>query len=176
VAKPVLYIFVGYPGSGKTTVAKIIAEMSSAEHLWADHERHKMFNQPTHAVSESRRLYAHLNQVTDRLLSQGLSVIFDTNFNYYSDRQHLRQIAKKRQAKTILIWLTTPLAIARARATEHSHNKETRIWGNMPPEVFDRMSSQLELPKRYEAAIQIDGTNINRENLKQQLAHLLKTD
>ena len=76
MAKPKLYLFVGYPGAGKTTVAKIIEEASAAEHIWADHERRKLFMTPTHSHEESKALYEQLNEQTANLLKAGTSVLF----------------------------------------------------------------------------------------------------
>ena len=77
MTKPQLYLLVGYPGAGKTTVARIIAETTDAVHLWADRERLKMFGTPRHSAAENTRLYAYLNKLTEQLLGEGKSVIFD---------------------------------------------------------------------------------------------------
>ncbi|HET8992035.1 MAG TPA: AAA family ATPase, partial [Candidatus Saccharimonadales bacterium] len=72
---PKLYLFIGYPGAGKTAVAKIIADHSNAYHLWADVERHKLFPHPTHSTEESNELYDKLNTATEYMLGHGKSVI-----------------------------------------------------------------------------------------------------
>ena len=59
--KPTLYLLIGYPGAGKTTVAGIISEQKGAVHLMADAERHKRFPNPTHSAEESLQLYDELN-------------------------------------------------------------------------------------------------------------------
>jgi len=164
-----LFLMVGYPGSGKTTVARVIQEQTGAVHIWADHERHTMFLKPTHSRQESDKLYAHLNEVTDRLLGEGKSVIFDTNFNYYKDRQLLREIAAKHNAQTMIIWMTTPRELCRTRATEQSHDQETRVWGNMPPEDFERIASHLQPPHDDEHPVKIDGTHITAEIVAEAL-------
>ena len=169
MSKPVLYLFVGYPGAGKTTIARIIAQATDAVHLWADDERHTMFKNPTHTKEESQTLYAHLNQITEDLLAEGKSVVFDTNFNYLADREHLRKIAIRHGAAVKTIWVTTPVDFARKRATEQSDDQETRIWGNMSAEAFDRMSNRLQPPSDYEHAIEIDGTDIDEQAVKAQL-------
>jgi len=169
MSKPKLYMFVGYPGAGKTTVAKLINELTGATHLWADFERHVMFENPTHSQQESRILYDHLNTVAKELLTQGKSVIFDTNFNYLKDRDHMRQIAAQAGADAVVIWVTTPEALSRRRATEESDNKETRMWGNMAHEAFDRMRGQLQPPTPEENAVQIDGTKLDPHDVKQKL-------
>src|ERR1700744_5282186 len=102
--KQTLYLMIGYPGAGKTTVARWIAERTGAVHLWADVERNKLFSNPSHSEAESSELYKQLNERVGKLLAEGKSVIFDTNFNYYSDRQLLREIAGRHHAKVLVIW------------------------------------------------------------------------
>src|SRR5262245_17404215 len=108
MAGPVLYLLVGYPGAGKTTAARVIHDRSGPGHLWADHERLKLFGKPTHSPEETKQLYEQLNEATEYLLAQDKSVIFDTNFNFFRDRQHLREIAARHHARAIVIWITTP--------------------------------------------------------------------
>ncbi len=160
-----LYLTVGYPGSGKTTVSKIIHELTGAVHLWADHERNKRFTQPTHSHKENIELYNVLNQKTQELLHEGTSVIFDTNFNFYKDRKKLRRIASSEGARTITIWITTPKELARQRAVEQSDGQATRIWGNMPPEHFDRIANNLELPENEDNLVRLDGTHITQKDV-----------
>lgn len=165
MAKPVLYLMVGYPGAGKTTVSRLIAAQTGAVHLWADHERHEMFGQPTHSHQESLKLYDELNRRADRLLAEGHSVIFDTNFNFYKDRQHLRDIAAKHGGRTCVVWLTTPKDIAKRRAVEESHGQHTRLYGNMPAADFDRLADHLQPPREDEKVIKIDGTKLDEAGL-----------
>ena len=73
----------GYPGAGKTTAAKVIHSLTGATHLWADHERRKLFATPNYSHAENIELYDKLNKTAAELLQQGKSVIFDTNFNFF---------------------------------------------------------------------------------------------
>ena len=129
MTRPCLYLFVGYPGAGKTTVAKLVAEATGAVHIWADLERRAMFDEPTHSVGESQQLYAHLNKVAGELLAEGKSVVFDTNFNFYKDRQRLRDIATANAAGTKVIWITTPKELAKkARRRRLPWQANTPVW------------------------------------------------
>lgn len=163
---PTLYLFVGYPGAGKTTTAKIIAELTGAEHLWTDKERRNMFG-AAYRPEHSDELYQHLNKHTEQTLKSGGSVVFDTNFNHYKDREHLRRIATSAGAKTVLIWIKTPQELAYHRAVTETNGK--RLFVDMSHEDFERVASHLESPNDSERPIVLDGTKITPEYVKQQL-------
>jgi len=164
-----LYLMVGYPGSGKTTVARIIHELTGAVHLWADHERQQMFKNPQHSHEENIKLYDELNDRTEELLRAGKSVIFDTNFNFYKDREHLRRIAARNGVHAVVMWVTTPQNLARERATQHSDGVDTRVWGNMPANDFDRIARNLQPPKEDEHVIELNGVGITPDYIQQKL-------
>lgn len=170
--KQQLFLMLGFPGAGKTTVSKMIEEQTGAVHLWADHERRKRFGEPSHTHDENLQLYAELNDITDRLLAEGKSVIFDTNFNFYKDREHLREIAAKHGVQTVLIWVRTPKELARERATKDAHLQHTRVLGNMQVEHFERISDNLEPPREGEYVVEFDGTNVTPAQVANVLANL----
>jgi predicted kinase len=173
--RPTLYLMVGYPGSGKTTTSHIIHDLTGAEHIWADHERHDMFPNPTHDKDESHKLYKVLNQRADELLSKGRSVIFDTNFNFRRDRDHLRAIARRNGALTKLIWIRIAKEVALERTQSDHHATRNKYDDIMPVESFERMTSHLEPPEADEKPIELDGANITPGYVAQKLG-LLATD
>lgn len=158
--KPTLYLFVGYPGAGKTHVAKLIEDRTGAEHLWADCIRQERFPQPTHSRAESKQLYNELNQQTARLLASNNSVIFDTNFNFYDDRQLLRQIAVDNGAQAVLIWVNTPKAVAYKRAV-HGEASRNGYAVNITKADFERMAGNLQPPRDDEKAVIIDASQLD---------------
>lgn len=167
--KPMLYLMVGYPGAGKTTVAKIISHVTGAKHLWADHERVKRFEKPTYKHDENLKLYDALNKEVAKELEKGTSIVFDTNFSFKKDRDRLRAIAQEAGAESRVIWVQTPRPIARTRATEDAHEQPTRLLGNMPESEFDRMSNNLEPPEMLEHPIIIEGIDVDEQTVKARL-------
>ncbi len=164
-----LYLLVGYPGSGKTTVSKVLDELTDAEHIWADKERRDMFGTPTYTPAETRRLYAHLNDRAKQLLQAGTSVIFDTNFNFRGDREALRHVATSVGADTKLLWVVVDKAIAQARATSQAELQHTRVLGNMTIETFERITANLEPPTVDEFPITLDGTKITNRYVAEKI-------
>jgi predicted kinase len=168
-----LYLMVGYPGSGKTTASKVLHQLTGAEHLWADHERKQRYLEPTYTHQENLELYAELNDVADKMLGEGKSVIFDTNFNFYKDRQKLRRMAEKYGARTVVVWVVAPKELARDRATQDAHKQHTRVLGDMPVEQFERISRNLQPPRAdEEPLIKLDGTNITPGIIQKALERL----
>ncbi|MDL2362806.1 MAG: ATP-binding protein [Patescibacteria group bacterium] len=168
MGKPKLFLFIGAPGAGKTTIAQAVAELTGAKHLWADAERHKLFPRPTHSKEESTELYTKLNKTADYLLGEGRSVVFDTNFNFYIDRKKLRKIAAVNRADTVLIWLTTPLALSKRRAVSPPTTRNGYDT-HMSDTQFDDIVCKLEVPRNNEKFIKIDGTKLDHERIKQIL-------
>jgi predicted kinase len=162
---PILYLFVGYPGAGKTTVAQKIQELTGAEHIWADKERRSMFGK-AYDTTQSTQLYDHLNQVAETLLDQGKSVIYDTNFNFRRDRDYLKDLAAKHGGETKLIWLATPTALSKKRAVG------SRPYIDMTAEEFDMTAAKCEAPSSDEQPIKVDGTNISTETISKQICGL----
>ena len=167
--KPVLYLMVGYPGSGKTTTSEIIRSLTGATHIWADYERRAMFGEPTHSAEESRKLYDHLNKTTEILLSEGSDVIFDTNFNFQRDRDLLRSVADKYNVDTKLVWIQIDKTVAHERATSNGHAASNNYPKKMLTKDFKRLTGHLELPSSSEHPVLLDGTKISAEYVASKL-------
>lgn len=164
-----LYLFVGYPGSGKTTAANIICELTGAEHIWADRERQHMFGRPTHTYEESAKLYNELNRRTTQLLQEGRSVVFDTNFNYQKDRAYLRSLAAEAGASTVIIEMTTPEDIARQRALAGQHAEKNGMPEVMSQDTFERIVHHRQEYADGERPVYLDGQNVTAQSVKQAL-------
>lgn len=159
----------GYPGAGKTTVAKVINELTGAVHIWADKTRRDQFGKPSYTEQENKLLYAQLNKQTNKLLNSGQDVIFDTSFNYFVDRETLRKLAKDAGAKCSLIWVKVDEEIAKHRATKLAHLQPTRTVGDMKHDDFNRLKLNLEPPRESEKFIELDGTKITQQYIAEKL-------
>lgn len=170
--EPTLYMMLGFPGAGKTTVAEMIAKITGAVHLNSDQIRLHMFDgKPKFTLEEHNFLYNTLDYFTELILDSGKSVIYDANLNQYSYRKEKYDIAAKTDAQAQLIWVKTDEALARQRATlEADNNPAHRPFGNMNTAVFERLAAGLEEPRKNENAIIIDGAkDINIEKIKKAL-------
>ncbi len=170
--KPTLFLMLGYPGAGKTTVAKIVCDITGAEHLWADFERKLLFGEPSYSQEENDTIYDSLNERAKSLLGSGRSVMYDTAFNHYGDRKKLEEIATASGADTILLWVQAPKEVAKERAVERRDHQPTRVLNDSTPmhvDHFEYLSDKLEEPMPNEKFIKIDGTKVTKDYIKSKL-------
>lgn len=168
-----LYLMVGIPGAGKTSAAKLIADVTGATHIWADHERRLMWPSPTYTQKENDTLYVRLNTKAESLLRSSHNVVYDTAFNHFSDRQKLREIASRNHAKTVVIWVQAHKELAKDRAQNAKDHAHTRVLGDMTDEHFTSLSDKLEEPKTTEQTIILDGTKLTKSYVAEKLSEII---
>jgi len=97
-------------------------------------------------------------------LAAGKSVVYDTNFNFFADRQKMRDIATRNGAETVLLWITLPKQIAKQRAV-NSGRSRNGYEVSMTDEQFESIVAKLEPPSENEKYIKIDGLKLDRREV-----------
>lgn len=166
-SKPILLMFIGGPGAGKSHFSRAAAGELNAVRLNSDAMRLSIFG----SRQEQERIYATgdravlngyvfgaLNYVTEQLLASGIDVVYDANHNKRSDRTELEALAAKYGAKAILVWIKTPpeVALKRGQTREESHESRKFTEEKMR-EVMERMKANTDEPQDDELVIVIDG-------------------
>lgn len=161
-------MLMGLPGAGKTTAAQILSKLTGAEHLSSDALRAELFPNPSFSQKEHDQLYAILNNRAETLLNIGRDVIYDANLNRHRHRQEKYDLCKKTGARSVLLWVKTPLDIAKTRASDQSRQRQ---WpkNETPERMFDRIASIIEPPTVKESHTVIEGINIDSKYLRKLL-------
>lgn len=167
--QPTLYLMMGYPGAGKTTIAQMIAEQTGAVLLSSDLVRMELFPNPTFSQDEHDQLYATLDQKTEALLKAGQSVIYDANLNRYQHRKEKYEICAKVGAKPVLVWVRIAKDIAKERAV-HDSRSHLVPQDETPEDMFDRIAHIIEEPHQDEPTVQIVGQDVTPEIIKATLS------
>lgn len=171
--QPTLFLMLGYPGAGKTTTAEIVSELTGAVKLSSDQIRLHMFKHPKFTQDEHDAVYGTLDYLTELLLGRGVSVIYDANLNRFQHRLEKYEICERTGAKSVVLWLRTETELAKKRATELGHTDPARrVYGNLSPEVFDRLAREIEPPREDEQVIELDGTNLQKQTVAELLDRL----
>lgn len=165
---PTLYLMLGYPGAGKTTTAKVIRELTGAEHLSSDALRLELFPNPQFSQAEHDELYKILDTRTERLLREGKDVIYDANLNRQRHRQDKYDICQRTNAKSVLVWVQTSKGLAKQRA---STNDRLQLvpHGETLEQMFDRIAEIIEEPTADEPFVSIDGTQVTPDYVAKTL-------
>jgi predicted kinase len=156
--KKYVFITLGYLGSGKSYVSRWLAPYIGAVHLRADDLRLAMFgaDRPELYTAENKALVNSASQYAMRqILKSGQAhVVYDANHNSKGVRRNIAKEATEYGGIPVVIWIQTPLAIAKER-TETRKITEGHVL--FEPNLVEKMAKRLEEPDQYELVITIDG-------------------
>lgn len=146
--KPVLVCPYGFPGSGKSFVARNLAEHVQMAHVSADRIRSELFAKPRYDKQEDA-IVAHLmNYMAEEFLGAGLSVVYDANALSGGQRRRLRELAAKHKAAYLLVWLQIDIESAFVR-TQRRDRRTTDDKFAQPQtrESFNQKLATMQNPK-----------------------------
>jgi len=165
--KKLLFVFMGIPGSGKSTIAQIIKESIHpsvtlrSDWIFFQKLKDQMGN-------DYYKAYAYQEGLAKRYLSEGYSVIMDDNNRTVKNRNEVYKWAIANGATPILIKIDVDLEIAAGRVT--LKGKETKTKEEILEDLKEPQS-QIEKPTKEETKlvkiIKIDGNkSINEIKIK----------
>lgn len=103
--KPILLSLYGFPGSGKSYVARNLSNSLNIAHISADKIRAELFSQPRFDAQENAIVMHLMLYMAEEFLSAGVGVVFDTNAKRIGQRRKLKELAAKHNAEYMLVWL-----------------------------------------------------------------------
>ncbi len=116
--KPLLVFLYGFPGSGKTYLARQLCETIQSAHVQDDRIRTELFERPSFNKQENHVVNSLMAYMTSEFLSAGVSVVFDMNAMRAKQRVALRNLAIKSRVESVLIWLQIDTETAYGRASK----------------------------------------------------------
>jgi predicted kinase len=156
-ALPAMILSIGLPGSGKSTFARRLAPEIGAVVLESDALRSLLFEAPTFAPDESRRLFGALHAAARHLLETGHSVIIDATSLRASDRQPVYEIAAETGARLIQLSFSAPRHIIEQRLARRTEAPQAGDSSSAGLNVYHRLAETAEaLPRE---AWSIDTSN-----------------
>ena len=128
--RPALILMHGRSGSGKTTLSQVAFERLGAVRLRSDVERKRMHRlEPKtrtgsslaagiYDTESSRRTYAHLAELSARILEAGFPAIVDAAFLQREQRDRFRRVAERIGAPCLFVHCTASETTLRRRVAE----------------------------------------------------------
>lgn len=169
--KPTFIMLYGFPGAGKTFVARQLAEHFNAAHVQGDRIRFELFEEPRFDRQENE-IIRHLTEyMTHEFLSAGVSVVYDMSAARLSERRALREMARKAKVQPMLIWVQIDPESAFSRVNKRDRRKSDDKYAfPLDRSTFESQISHMQNPGPTEDYIVISG----KHNFQTQKSAILK--
>lgn len=164
---PLLIVFLGFPGSGKTYFSLQLAKKLHAVTLNSDALRVSMFgslekiDHIRHHGDRSRLyedVFGAMDYAARQALLAGHSVIYDAQQTKRENRRGIEKIAAETGAIPLLIWMKTSREVALQRGQEREARDDSQQYdAEKMAYLIDRFDKVNDLPEPDENVIEISG-------------------
>lgn len=147
-SKPLLILLYGFPGAGKTHFARQLAENMACAHVHGDRIRYELFEEPQYDKQENAIVTQLMQYMSEEFLSAGINVIYDMNAMRKGQRASLREMARKKGAKTVVVWFQMDADTAFERTQKRDKRKaDDKYAMNYTHEVYKRYIGHMQHPQ-----------------------------
>jgi predicted kinase len=145
-----LVILMGFPGTGKTHCARLLAARLGAAHVATDHLRSRLFIAPSYADEENRAVFSVAEALVDDLLRERHVVILDATNLIARYRAPMEGVANRQGLTPLHVLVVAEDADVRARLAARAVARGDGDHSDADLGVYERMRSQgFEPPDRF---------------------------
>lgn len=156
--KPMLILLYGFPGAGKTHFAHNLTEVMDCAHVYSDRIRHELFEEPRYDKQEDEIISQLMDYMAEEFLNAGISVIYDAPMSRKKDRHIMRESARKKHAKTLLVWFQIDPDTAYQRIRKRDRRKtEDKYSFDYTESEFRYIASKMQHPEPTEDYVVVSG-------------------
>ncbi|HSW78760.1 MAG TPA: ATP-binding protein [Candidatus Babeliales bacterium] len=148
LTKPTLVCLYGYPGSGKSYLARNLAAEVQLAHVSSDRIRSELFQSPRYDPQENAIVTHLMDYMSEEFLSSGVSAVYDSNALRVAQRRKLRELARKHKANYLLIWIQIDIDTAYMRTQDRDRRTADDKYAEpQTKHSFDRQTSGMQNPQ-----------------------------
>ena len=148
MSKPALICLYGFPGSGKSYVARNLASDLQVANVSSDRVRSELFQTPRYDAQENAIVTHLMDYMTEEFLSSGVGVVYDTNALRAAQRRKLRELARKHKAEYLLIWVQVDIDSAFSRTQDRDRRTmDDKYAEPQTKATFDRQLAGMQNPQ-----------------------------
>ena len=157
-SRPTMILLYGFPGSGKTFLARQLSDSLGAAHVHGDRIRSELFEQPRYDDRENEVVSHLMEYMAEEFLNAGISVIYDVNSLRLSQRRELRDLARKHKTEPLLIWIQIDIDSAFARVSKRDRRKaDDKFSAPMDRREFEQIAGRMQNPSPSEDYVVVSG-------------------
>ena len=180
--RPCLLLVTGLPGTGKSTLARTLAEQTDMQVIRSDVVRKKLagiegekpgpstFGEGIYTAEWNRRTYEECLRQAQQLLFQGKRVIVDANFRSEADRRMFLDAATQLGVRSGVLVCEANTEVVRERLRKRRGDASDADWS-----VYVRAAESWEEPSlETQSVVRVINTDGSREHAMSQAMEALR--
>ncbi len=136
-----LILVCGLPGTGKTTVAKKIADKTKSFVFNTDIVRKELFEKPKYTKKEKELIYNLLFEMTEKFLKSAKNVVLDGTFYKKELRERVRKIAENMNSDFHIVEVVCDEKILKKRMGKRT---KKRTPSDADFEIYKKIEKEFE--------------------------------
>jgi len=150
-------MLVGLPGTGKSYLARKLAQKEPFVILEADFVRKTLFPNPTYSGEESAFVHQVVHALLARFLRRGVRVIYDATNLIEWQREFVYHLADRAGARLIIVHTVAPPQVVQARLDKRQQNRSPGDLSDADWSIYRRMERRQEPIRRPHLVIDTTG-------------------
>lgn len=148
-AEPTLVMMSGLPGTGKSYLARILAERLPAVVVASDRVRKALFNPPQYTAEENATTHWACRVIMRELLRQGANAIYDATNLIEEQREIVYRLADRAGAKLVIVQTVAPEDVVKERLDRRTEQRDADDLSDADWRIYQAMRREAEASGQF---------------------------